>query len=295
MSDYIPTPEEWFINNVLEPITRTFTDNTRPPPLADQDSRHKRELFNVMRKACDRGKYTHRHVKYGPKARNVIFRAAGGSESRGGYDLTQDQRDWVLKSIYDTLYGSEDHYMNDNFLYYYVHEGREHAHMTAYGELLGALKDIAPVGYPEPILNAYQMRLYALSQTPVRPDVIITSDANCREFEIRTDREPSQPIQSTITKVNTMNYEEIKATQGVETRTFVYGQPADNMSDDDIFGHITQLEMKIDRYDEMKHKPVAVKKRIENLKGQIDALVKFANDRTEKAELKDVQGNPADD
>lgn len=65
----------------------------------------------------------------------------------------------------------------------------------------------------------------------------------------------------------------------VETKTFVYGQDASQVSDATIFNTIANLEKEIESLGKIENKLKALVKRIEDLKADIAALVKLSDDR----------------
>jgi hypothetical protein len=85
----------------------------------------------------------------------------------------------------------------------------------------------------------------------------------------------------TALKENTMP---INAEAPVSTVTYIYGVDAANVNDAAIFEHIRVIENDIKSLEAIKTRPVALDKRIDELYKDIEALVKFSNDRQPKAE-----------
>lgn len=65
----------------------------------------------------------------------------------------------------------------------------------------------------------------------------------------------------------------------VETRTFVNGVDAKQLSDDNIFAKIAEAEAEIERLNKIKRKPKALQARIDALTAGIDALVALSDAR----------------
>lgn len=65
----------------------------------------------------------------------------------------------------------------------------------------------------------------------------------------------------------------------VETRTFVNGVDAKQLSDDSIFAKIAEAEAEIERLNKIKRKPKALQARIDALTAGIDALVALSDTR----------------
>ena len=69
----------------------------------------------------------------------------------------------------------------------------------------------------------------------------------------------------------------------VETRTFVNGVDAKQLSDDSIFAKIAEAEAEIERLNKIKRKPKALQARINALTAGIDALVALSDARQDAA------------
>ncbi len=72
-------------------------------------------------------------------------------------------------------------------------------------------------------------------------------------------------------------------TKAIETRTYIYGRPASEVSDMDIINHIRDLETELKSLKEVEHKPAALIHRIDEIGTEIMDLVNFSNSRSEKA------------
>ncbi len=72
-------------------------------------------------------------------------------------------------------------------------------------------------------------------------------------------------------------------TKAIETRTYIYGRPASEVSDMDIINHIRNLETELKNLKEIEHKPTALIHRIDEIGTEIMDLVNFSNSRSEKA------------
>ena len=66
----------------------------------------------------------------------------------------------------------------------------------------------------------------------------------------------------------------------IETVTFVDGERADAMSQDTIFATIERIENEIERLQKIKHKPEALKDRIQQLEANLVDLVVLSNNKT---------------
>lgn len=65
----------------------------------------------------------------------------------------------------------------------------------------------------------------------------------------------------------------------IETKTFIFGVDAANVSDAKIFEHIVRIEGEINHLKSIEHKPAALTRRIDELTTDIMALVDFSNNR----------------
>jgi len=65
----------------------------------------------------------------------------------------------------------------------------------------------------------------------------------------------------------------------IETKTFVYGQEASTLTDDQIFGYIAKIEKEIDDLDKIKRKPKKLQAKIDQMKSDIDKLTEFVDNR----------------
>lgn len=95
---------------------------------------------------------------------------------------------------------------------------------------------------------------------------------------IRDTRTPVSPVASSTTsqsKESTM----ADAKNAVETITFVYGTDAKDVTEDNIFTHIANLEGQIKNLEAIETKPKALVAKIESLRADIAALVKISDDR----------------
>jgi hypothetical protein len=68
-------------------------------------------------------------------------------------------------------------------------------------------------------------------------------------------------------------------TKAIETITYVYGQPAKDVSDDQIFTHISNLEAQIKTLNAIENKPKKLVAQVASLQAEIDALVALVDAR----------------
>ena len=71
----------------------------------------------------------------------------------------------------------------------------------------------------------------------------------------------------------------VNAKTAVSQVTYIFGVDAANVSDTAIFEHIRNIENEIKSLEAIKAAPVALMKRIDEMYKDIEALVKFSNDR----------------
>jgi hypothetical protein len=102
----------------------------------------------------------------------------------------------------------------------------------------------------------------------------------CREifeliFEDSTTINP-QPIEI-IPEEPSMS--SVDATKAVQVVPFIYGRDATVVTDEEIYKHIRKLEDDIAHYKSLKNQPKKLKARLESMQADIDALVKFVDER----------------
>ena len=77
--------------------------------------------------------------------------------------------------------------------------------------------------------------------------------------------------------------ETINTQELITTRTYIKGVEASQVSDEKIFGMISNYEAEIENLNKIKNQPKALKTKVAALQKQIDDLVSFVDARTEKA------------
>jgi len=65
----------------------------------------------------------------------------------------------------------------------------------------------------------------------------------------------------------------------IETKTFIRGELSTDVSDDEIFSHIAQVEGEIEKLDKVRSQPMALRKKIETMHSEIVELAKFVDER----------------
>lgn len=68
-------------------------------------------------------------------------------------------------------------------------------------------------------------------------------------------------------------------TKAVSTVTYVYGQPVDSMSDDQIFNLIAKIEQEIESLSKIKAQSKKLEKKVASLKDDINKLVELVDNR----------------
>jgi uncharacterized small protein (DUF1192 family) len=91
-----------------------------------------------------------------------------------------------------------------------------------------------------------------------------------------TTYEPTQPMEEVEMTTATQVTLSVPA---IEQRTFVYGRDAKDYSDTEIVALIKQLEDEIERCKAVKNKPKSLKKSIEQMQANIQALVELSDSR----------------
>lgn len=101
-----------------------------------------------------------------------------------------------------------------------------------------------------------------------RPEIVTVSAPSAR---ISTQPQPQpQPQPETITM----------STPNIETKTFIAGVDAANMSDEEIFSRILKIENQIKGYDVIANKPKKLQAVMQKLTEDVGALVAFVDART---------------
>jgi len=65
----------------------------------------------------------------------------------------------------------------------------------------------------------------------------------------------------------------------IETKTFIAGQDAANMSDAQVFAKIASIEQQIDKLEQIKHKPKKLVAAIEVMRSDVVALCEYVDSR----------------
>jgi hypothetical protein len=117
-------------------------------------------------------------------------------------------------------------------------------------------------------------------------DVPLNADVDkiyyCREifeliFEDSSVINP-QPIEI-IPEEPSMSLTSVDVTKAVQVVPFIYGRDATVVTDEEIYKHIRKLEDDIAHYKSLKNQPKKLKARLESMQADIDALVKFVDER----------------
>lgn len=74
----------------------------------------------------------------------------------------------------------------------------------------------------------------------------------------------------------------------IETHHSLDGENLKHLSDDTLFKKIAQAESQIEELDKIQNKPKALKNRIDTLRSDIEKLVAFMDDRSDKSEKKNA-------
>lgn len=79
-----------------------------------------------------------------------------------------------------------------------------------------------------------------------------------------------------------LNKGEINMAANIEVKTFVKGTDAANLSDDQIFSVILSIEQEIEGLEKIQNKPETLKDKIKAMMIDVDALVKYVDNRAKK-------------
>lgn len=69
----------------------------------------------------------------------------------------------------------------------------------------------------------------------------------------------------------------------IDNRTYINGVESSQVTDEKIFGMISNFEAEIETLNKIKNQPKALKAKVEFLQSQIDELVAFVDERTGEA------------
>jgi hypothetical protein len=104
-----------------------------------------------------------------------------------------------------------------------------------------------------------------------------TKDAEYYEQNFKLhDTDTSLSTDTSTPKETNMNFN----LPAVELRTFIFGEQARDLSDNEIFAAINSIELNIEVISRTKTKPAKLKAKIEALQSQVEELVKYVDSRS---------------
>ena len=133
--------------------------------------------------------------------------------------------------------------------------------------LIGQLPDYVHTDY---IQHVHPYHLYNTIKTELKITNSVTEKQTATQPSIVELINPQESDQIMPTVDNKVAIQQV---------TFIYGNDAANVTDDNVFEMIRTLEAKIESSDKIKNKPKKLKTQIEKYKAEIDELVKFVDGR----------------
>jgi len=221
-------------SNIFENLTEVFEEVTRNPEFNTQIE----EAFAKRKSGALSFEGTAK------RCRNIIFRAG---ESLGGYDLTKDQRQWILNKVLGTFVNPP---IGTGIVSDVSMSRVQQLNLQRLGAGYGPLKD---VDYDDD-----------WNVLPGHGDNLIMAETT----------KPTQTNKGEI--MNKLN------NVAIETRTYVYGQLTSDVSDDEIFDAIADVEADIAKLEKISNQPEKLVAKIEGMKADIAALVKHVDGRKAK-------------
>jgi len=110
---------------------------------------------------------------------------------------------------------------------------------------------------------------------------LIAFDTRTMKYEMRCVPNALRARDEAPARIHESNEpkEELTMTANIETKTFIQGEDAANLSDGQIFDKIAKIEAKIDSLNKIVTKPKKLEKVIADLHGDIEKLVVFVDSR----------------